>query len=248
MSARSILKSLVLTAAVIGAPVLASAGTMTVAQQNPLSVFGDNGHMSVRIYDPVLPATGRATGAGAFDLVASPAQSFTDAAGNFTAFCLDIVGNLHLPRGYTETVTPFAAKALTALQRSNVNKLFNTAYATLNIADNAQSAGFQLALWEIVNETSGTFDAAAGTFYGHVTITNSAAFTAANAFLGGLGGPVTGKYGVHYLQADYTYSRDGSLRSGQDLVTVSPVPLPAAGWMLIFGIGALAVSRRRKQA
>ena len=37
-------------------------------------------------------------------------------------------------------------------------------------------------------------------------------------------------------------------RFGVATTTASPVPLPAAGWMLIAGLGGLGLMRRRKRA
>lgn len=237
MRASGKIKALALMAAMMIAPVAASAATMTLDRQDTTS-FGPNGRQSIVIYDTTLLPAGRSVTAGAFALKATPVQSFTDAAGKFTAFCLDIVGQLHLPGLYNETLTPFTKAPLTALQKSNVRKLFNTAYSTLSLASDAQSAGFQLALWEIVNENSGTFNVNTGTFYTSAAARDLAARNAANAFLAGLAGPVTANYSTVYLEAVWT--------KGQDLVTVSDVPLPAAGWLMLAGLGGLAALRRRK--
>jgi hypothetical protein len=175
-------------------------------------------------------------------------------ADQFIAWCLDILDVISLPSLYSvNNVNPFSGGApsnngplLTATKISNIQALFDSGYNTfLNAissgANNGQSAGFQLALWEIVNETAGSYSLTAGNF----TAANNnadriAANTAANSFLTGMTsyqGPKL--FNVSYLQA--------VTANNQNLVTVSPVPLPAAGLMLLTALGGVAAAYRRKQ-
>ena len=217
-----------------------SAATIALDKQGS-SVFGSNGSTAVQITsgaDPVVSPTWVAAGAFALngDLDGKPGAEL------FDAFCLDIGTWLRLPSLYTVTGSPFASDPLTALQKSNIGKLFNTAYSTLNLANATQSAGFQLALWEIVNETAGApFALGSGNF--HAT-GSAAANNFADLLLAGLGGTQTQKYRMTFLQS--TDPRIDGGHYSQNLVTVSPVPLPAAGLMLIAGLGGLGLMRRRR--
>ena len=62
--------------------------------------------------------------------------------------------------------------------------------------------------------------------------------TQANSYLSALSGASTGGYNISYLNSG----------TSQNLVTVSPVPLPAALGMLGLGIASLFGLRRRKKA
>jgi hypothetical protein len=44
-------------------------------------------------------------------------------------------------------------RELTALQRQNVETLFQASYASVDVTDNLQAGAFQLALWEAGYET-----------------------------------------------------------------------------------------------
>jgi hypothetical protein len=167
---------------------------------------------------------------------------------NFIAWCLDLFDTLSLPSTYkVNNTSPFddGQPVITLAIRNNLQALFNTAYDSFlgaGLPNNDASAGFQLALWEIVYETSGTFNvdggnnALKGAFYA----TSSAdAVTAANAYLAGLGGPVTTHYNMFFLDAKNS--------ERQDLVTVSPVPLPAAGVLMLVALGGLVASRKLRR-
>jgi hypothetical protein len=172
----------------------------------------------------------------------------------FIAWCLDILDIISLPSNYSvNNLNPFSGGTpinngpiLSPDRRADIQALFDSGYNTfLNAissgANNSQSAGFQLALWEIVNETAGSYSLTAGNF----TAANNnadrvAANTAANSYLAGMvsyQGPKL--FNVSYLQA--------VTANNQNLVTVSPVPLPAAGLMLLTALGGVAAAYRRKQ-
>ncbi len=170
----------------------------------------------------------------------------------FIAWCLDILDIISLPSLYSvNNVNPFSTGGnngplLNPTQRNHIQALFDSGYKTfLNAisggANNSQSAGFQLALWEIVNETAGSYSLTDGNF----TAANNnndrkAANTAANLYLANMAaykGPKV--FNVTYLQA--------ATANNQNLVTVSPVPLPAAGLLLLAGIGGLVAARKLRR-
>lgn len=229
----------------IGAAAPASAGTLLFAadkfdgDSGTTDIFNGNGSTSVRVTGG--PRTVSAL-AGGFSL--------SDGISDFVAWCLDIGNTLSIAGSgtpYHETATPFSSTsgALAGATIGTIRALFETSYATLDLASAAQSAGFQLALWEILYETDDDFDLAAGSF--RQTRTSAAALAAnaqANAFLDALGGPVTQRYTLTFFESGT--DQQGNQLS-QNLVTVSAVPLPAAAGFLVAGLGALAAVKRRRK-
>ena len=92
----------------------------------------------------------------------------------FIAWCVDTLEYLSFGVKYEITDTPFldANLNISAEKQSLITKLFDAAYdgVLAAIPDRKKSAGFQLALWEIVNETTRdtngdlVFDVASGRF------------------------------------------------------------------------------------
>ncbi|WP_245306207.1 VPLPA-CTERM sorting domain-containing protein [Roseovarius aestuariivivens] len=216
----------------------AHATPVPVSKQSS-SVFGSNGSAAVTITDDIELPSGLSTLAGGFDLSSGP-------LGDFVAWCLDISTYLRLSSNYEITedsagFDPFGTARPTLAQKFNVQALFNTGFSSLDLTSDADSAGFQLALWEVTYEDSGSFDVNSGDF--NVT-GNSAARTRANQLLGGINGPKTQSYRLTFLESTDTYY--GSHKS-QHLVTASPIPLPAAGFLLLGALGGLGfVGKRRK--
>lgn len=233
-------------AALAAAPAAATTFTLGFADTtSPITAHNAYGKRNLTITGP----SGNITASvGAFDLkVTSGSHGVTGLANQFAAFCLDIARSLSLPSSYAVTATPFAHMALSPGQKSDIAALFNTGYNAGLLGGDTYSAGFQLALWEIVNETSGSYGLGDGAF--KVTSTGAASTSAigkANELLSNLGLAVPTKWSVVYLQ-----SQDGNgdgTRDSQNLVTVAPIPLPAAGLLLIGALGGVALLRRRRAA
>jgi hypothetical protein len=219
------------TAAVLSALLAtgASATTVTLSKQNPADVFNGGGKAVV---------SGITNRSGSFY---AGGFRVTDGDRDFVAWCLDILDNLGLPSLYEITTTPFAGTAqgsLGATVISNIENLFEVNYATLvDIGNNAQSAGFQLALWELVYETGGTFNVSDGTW--RATSSTSGVVAAANTYLANLGNAITQNYALTFYE---------SKAGGQNLVSVSPVPLPSAVWLFGLGLAGLYGAGRRRNA
>jgi hypothetical protein len=142
-------------------------------------------------------------------------------------------------------------------QKGNIKNLFDAVYnpavhgsATQTGTSNA-SAAFQVALWEMAYEKGddGVGAVVARTDTGSFRISGNAenlteiAGLATSYISTALGYVGPSKYNVFYLK-----STASGNNASQNLVTITPVPLPAAGFLLIGGLGALAMVRRRREA
>ena len=189
-----------------------------------------NGSVSATIYNTPSPVGGNPTtvSAGGFSM------TNTTAGGTFQAWCVDIFSWLRTsstPYTLTAGSTFFDSTKATALERLASN---NLASVTGNASN---SAAFQLAVWEIVNETTSSYNISSGTFY---ATSSAATVTVANTMLSGLGTATpTMTLSVWKEVPNYTT---------QDLAVFAPVPEPETYAMMLSGLGLMGfVARRRKQ-
>lgn len=161
--------------------------------------------------------------------------------GSFVAWCLDL-GNFLANTGagaqdYKITSDPFGNSfGLDAAERARVQNVFDANFGSVDISVGNQAAAFQLALWDALYD--GDWDLSTGAFQA----TASAAITGlAGDYLSAAAGWTGGRfYEMTFLEST------GTSPQRQNLVTVSVVPVPAAGGLLLLALGGLAMARRRK--
>lgn len=226
-SLKIILATLAITAATAMAP--ASAATVNVTKQGSnafVDANGQNGWWQKVSYN--LNGTTRSgVGAGVFRLTA------TDASGkvqDFLAFCLEPLEWLTLPKDHT------VGSSLSAPILDRLGALVSNAFLLVNGASSA--AAFQMAAWEIANESGANLNLGDGAFM--MTQANATSQSLAQGWLNSIAsGSWTSSGRVTILTAGGT----------QDLLTnIAPVPVPAAGVMLLGGIAGLGALRRRRKA
>lgn len=161
------------------------------------------------------------------------ALSYVDDKGaSFLAYCIE-------PEASNARKGTFQLYTASAMDTSSgtgklLEGLYSSHFAGLSSYD--QKAAFQVAVWEIVRENSGTLNATSGKFFVANT-TSASVVSLANSFLAdaqAYAGPSQFKL-TQYTNGKY-----------QDLVVAQAVPEPQTYAMFLAGLGAVGLMARRR--
>lgn len=223
---KRMLAAVAATAVMAVAPAGAATVNVTMQGKNAFQdANGQNAWYQTASYS--LNGINRTAAAGLFRLSATGANGKVQ---DFLAFCLEPLETLTLPRDHS------VGSNLSAPILDRLGALMGNGFSLVTGATSA--AAFQIAAWEIANEGNGTLDLSRGAF--RVTSATSAARNLAQTWLNGItSGQWTSSGAVTILSAPGT----------QDLLTdIAPVPVPAAGVLLLGGLAGLGALGRRRRA
>lgn len=203
----------------------------------------------------------------------------------FRAFCVD--RGTYTSEGFNDPTVgqEYGAVALdsptmnlyTQTQKEALNQLFSHVYSSVydsfgNVIGELGSYVFQLAVWEIVHETSDSYSVTAGEFgvssgatYRDADDRDQGSYVdntfykqatdLANSWFDAIAGNVTWDSIGYGVATDYdltVYVAEGGTHASQTLIsTVGPAATPEPGTLLMFGLGAAAMlpwARRKRNA
>jgi hypothetical protein len=154
---------------------------------------------------------------------------------SFDAYCVDLYQTINFGAPpYTEYTPPGTSHVFA---NSNAYSDLSKLYATAGVVNNAvDEAAFQIAVWEIAYETTGTYDLTKGSAsFSGGTADSSGALTLASTWLGELGDNGAGPGIVVRESSEH-----------QDMI--SPVPEPETYALFMAGLAAVGFMARRRKS
>jgi hypothetical protein len=176
--------------------------------------------------------------AGAFEMVDTSGPTLP-AGSSFMAWCVDIYHFVSASTGYT-LVDGADFYSGASYKATDLERLASYVFDSSLLTNSAQSAAFQLAAWEIVNDSAGTgsYDVNDGDFM--VTSGDSAIRAVANSWLEVVDG------GSYQISQTLSVWRQDVAGSTQDLAVFAPIPEPETYMMLLAGLGLMGFVARRR--
>lgn len=234
---KSVLKSIVLASALAVSVGMAAASTVSLKYEGGTA----DGGVSFSSVPAVVKNAPRSSGAFGFNMV--DVTKGGSVLGKFVAWCLDLEHALEtkVATPYTVTKTPFSnSYGLDTVEMKRVQSVFDANFKSVKLGDNTQAAAFQVALWNALYD--GDTAAGRGPFAIKSDGSGKDIIEQANKYL-----EAAKKFdGKKVWNLTFLESRDKTTR--QNLVTVTPVPVPAAAGLLLLALGGLAAVGRRRRA
>jgi len=122
-----------------------------------------------------------------------------------------------------------------AIKAGWINKLYGSHYSNAMLTNSSDAAAFQLAIWEIVYDTPGSWNVNSGNFYA----TGFGALGTAQTWLNGLTTSSPGFSGSLVALTN---------RTQQDYIAVAPVPEPGTIFAALSILAPAGLAFRRKRA
>lgn len=166
--------------------------------------------------------------------VSAGALNATYNGASFVTYCIDVYQSASIGTLYTDYAPKAGSLQFSGTQATDLGRLF-TSYGSL-VDTKIESAAMQLAVWEIVDETRGSYNVSSGSFSAVLDRGSDAAVVSlANSWLSNLG--TSNIYNVSAL----------SSATHQDFLVLAPVPEPSTYALMLAGLmGVGFVARRRK--
>ncbi|MCC5885017.1 MAG: PEP-CTERM sorting domain-containing protein [Gammaproteobacteria bacterium] len=214
------------TMALILASVSAHASTLTLTKGDPLFSQGSQ-QGNISLQSPAV-STGVKAGEFSFDVSNDLSGLFGD---ELLGFCIDVTNTL---KNGSYTVQAIEDSSFNAVA-GWLGNLFDTHYDS--ISNGAQSAAFQLAIWEIIYD-AGNFDLGTGNF--RASNFSTAIGIAEDTFLDGLQNQISSQYQFYVLLPD-------NPTNNQAILTWKPKPVPEPGSLALIALGLLLVLGLRQR-